>query len=1048
MGRKRAAQNDGTKSNKKPLLILDNENAAKNALVAEFELYVKRRLLDTKPEKLKTELMSKTKVPRGIVASIEQQCNWNAGNFGSKFRSLKNIDVWHEFIRTSFNNLASQVPAEVSSTSEKPSSSTVGVASSSSKPSSLRKEEIRSCHKSLTSILMPLIRNDNDLQSTIFATIKNTMQAVTQYSQDMAALVQASIIKFVTTPEADWYSSVPLPTKAIDLVPSFAWRENTILNDGYLPGLPPPDKPLASKLFDLRHIQHLKSCHYGRCQQSNANNLVWTSLDDDWTPGTISPLVTTSLQAIYNNKLETDLKNLFNGPSFKKMVRYVLRLLLRLHLAPLREQRYHAAKAKAANEKAKKIEAVYQSKQKQLKSKWNGVRNALRRQQWELQKKTEKIKLSDHQRQGYEARIGHLTKVLGSLKEDRERLKREDCDEQAEKDTSSSSKTSSGFAAEEASHNDVPDNEGDDVKEELDEMAVHDDLNSTGYELDEIVTDKSNDDISARRLGTLQGILTRMIYNENVSSLTEDVMKSYTKKLDLSDKESQALKLIYSNIKPFIISVDQPKYCRVNLLFFGNALLRLCGYHQFCMRYAPAVSTGSLYALSIDAAVIYELFGKPLDMKRSQGITSANEARRRKDQVFGCLFDMSAINSICQKNGIEFMHRMDISPANDASMQGQTVKPRQISLYAQRLKQEQSNPVPPSTPHSLDTLMTNIAEKEKERDRLSRTKRDCSNALMKHRQSMKNNDPAAQKFDDVKVERTLKNSLQQATRDVHSVQDGLANLRSTRYTLQKAEEEQAKKGKKKSKDKESPLPPTELKKTTRVEEDPRHTILKIDTNDLLISGTDYGVVTLATTVTHSVSDLEAIKAGQMVRLGKPTLITARDISWKTGQHQFNKKMKHDKAKSPSGQAAQQAETIVAENILSTAFNLETFQDRYDRIREQTPAIRAFYHQPKFERRRRLIAWRTKLVKTKIVHSIALITNEARTSMVCPYCRERIIHPRKLTMGKRKLNLGTSCCANPNCACYKECKNSFGRDTLSATCIALRAYGQLTKDPIF
>ncbi|ORX41679.1 hypothetical protein DM01DRAFT_1379180 [Hesseltinella vesiculosa] len=302
MGRKRAAQNDGTKSNKKPLLILDNENAAKNALVAEFELYVKRRLLDTKPEKLKTELMSKTKVPRGIVASIEQQCNWNAGSFGSKFRSLKNIDVWHEFIRTSFNNLASQVPAEVSSTSEKPSSSTVGVASSSSKPSSLRKEEIRSCHKSLTSILMPLIRNDNDLQSTIFATIKNTMQAVTQYSQDMAALVQASIIKFVTTPEADWYSSVPLPTKAIDLVPSFAWRENTILNDGYLPGL--------LLLINLSQASFLICATSSTsspvttvvCQQSNANNLVWTSLDDDWTPGTISPLVTTSLQAIYNNK--------------------------------------------------------------------------------------------------------------------------------------------------------------------------------------------------------------------------------------------------------------------------------------------------------------------------------------------------------------------------------------------------------------------------------------------------------------------------------------------------------------------------------------------------------------------------------------------------------------------------------------------------------------------------------------------------------------------------------------------------------------------------
>ncbi|ORX47525.1 hypothetical protein DM01DRAFT_1292911, partial [Hesseltinella vesiculosa] len=77
------------------------------------------------------------------------------------------------------------------------------------------------------------------------------------------------------------------------------------------------------------------------------------------------------------------------------------------------------------------------------------------------------------------------------------------------------------------------------------------------------------------------------------------------------------------------------------------------------------------------------------------------------------------------------------------------------------------------------------------------------------------------------------------------------------------------------------------------------------------------------------------------------------------------------------------------------------------------------------------------------HTIVLVTNEARTSMTCPFCRHRIIHPRKAVNGKSKLNLGTSCCANPCCESYQQQKNCFSRDALSCTCIALRCYGQLT-----
>ncbi|ORX47995.1 hypothetical protein DM01DRAFT_1134223 [Hesseltinella vesiculosa] len=68
------------------------------------------------------------------------------------------------------------------------------------------KEEIRSCHKSLTSILAPQVKQDEALKVSVMAKIKNTMLAVTEYSYDMSALLQATIVKHFTHPEADSYT--------------------------------------------------------------------------------------------------------------------------------------------------------------------------------------------------------------------------------------------------------------------------------------------------------------------------------------------------------------------------------------------------------------------------------------------------------------------------------------------------------------------------------------------------------------------------------------------------------------------------------------------------------------------------------------------------------------------------------------------------------------------------------------------------------------------------------------------------------------------------
>ncbi|ORX43343.1 hypothetical protein DM01DRAFT_1350049 [Hesseltinella vesiculosa] len=585
------------------------------------------------------------------------------------------------------------------------------------------------------------------------------------------------------------------------------------------------------------------------------------------------------------------------------MLRYVIRLLLRLHLAPTREQRYHAAKANFSKLKTAKREADKQSKSKQLKGQWNNARNAMRKQQWELNKKDSMNKLSDHQRQKYHARIDYLRGVVDMLKKEREGLKEEDGQRiQLKESTTVPDQSKKGSSQQKV-------NEDAGEQEVLEELAVADHLDATSYELDDAALTLTHGDISARRLGSLQGLLTRIIMTEVTNTLTDDVLTRYSKSLDLSQHECCVLKLLYKHIKPFVIS-ENPSYCRVNFLFWGNHLLRFCGYVDFTMQYCSTVSAGSLYSLSLDAATIFELFSKALGIKRDHAIPSAMEARHHKEQVFSCLFDMPVIHANCKKNGITFIHRVDINAANDVSLQGFTNKPRQTSVYEKRLKQSHGSFQPPPTHHTLDTLKVDITNAKKERDRLAKIKREATNALAKHRQVMKTantaqppmsqlppnplpvgqseqrgvllvhlassshqeDTPTSQKYMNMKAEHSLKRAAQKSTQDAHAVQDQLAEMRTIRFALQK------------------------LQKTGTVEEDSRNVSLTMSTRDLMISGIDCGVVTLATTVAHSVPELQSVNVGHFVKLRKPTKITARDLSWKIGSWQFSKRLKHDKAK--------------------------------------------------------------------------------------------------------------------------------------------------------
>ncbi|ORX52713.1 hypothetical protein DM01DRAFT_1383890, partial [Hesseltinella vesiculosa] len=67
----------------------------------------------------------------------------------------------------------------------------------------------------------------------------------------------------------------------------------------------------------------------------------------------------------------------------------------------------------------------------------------------------------------------------------------------------------------------------------------------------------------------------------------------------------------------------------------------------------------------------------------------------------------------------------------------------------------------------------------------------------------------------------------------------------------------------------------------------------------------------------------------------------------------------------------------------------------------------------------------------------LIVNEDRTSMTSPFCRSRIVQPKK---SNGRTNNGMSMCLNKSCPTVKLGVNTFGRDTLAVTSLTFAVLG--------
>jgi hypothetical protein len=101
----------------------------------------------------------------------------------------------------------------------------------------------------------------------------------------------------------------------------------------------------------------------------------------------------------------------------------------------------------------------------------------------------------------------------------------------------------------------------------------------------------------------------------------------------------------------------------IGVVLLANQVVRIGGYPEFARKIAPSPSIGSLHALPLGPAGLYEAL-----CSSSKGhfdpyvasdtiVSSVPKAHTHADTLFECFFNMEFIHAMCRKHSIVFANR-------------------------------------------------------------------------------------------------------------------------------------------------------------------------------------------------------------------------------------------------------------------------------------------------------------------------------------------------------------------------------------------------------
>ncbi|KAF9352621.1 hypothetical protein BGX26_009601 [Mortierella sp. AD094] len=447
-----------------------------------------------------------------------------------------------------------------------------------------------------------------------------------------------------------------------------------------------------SSLLSQNHLQHLHT-EFLVQRQAKRREAVDQSLavfirqpTDHVLPSSPEGLSHTIVENI--RQYATAVNNLWQGSIFRKSLEYTLRILLRLHLAPKREQQ--------SMERAK-ITA-------RSKSEKSSGKASMTRKQWKFRVKELCDELSDllsgkHNGKNGTRAPNRLNAIVAKLRllQTIEPIAKEfripPLERQLEliANAHSVSNTESPLP----SSNDT----GTQVSVLLDEVAdLDDDISEDENDIDNQPDTEgtSEKEPTRARLRALQAITKMLVESPHVC---EPVNASYVKKCafkndDITPRECEVVAKIVRELRPYVPkrrpNPDGPGMkeslphvaLRAPLVLIANTLLRDAGYYIYTRRMTPKISTGSLHGLALGSTGIYEVFcsREPghFDINDANGsplsdAESAVSPLDNKRAVFGAFFNMKYIEQVCHAHGLKFADRITFVDRFTIKLMGEVI---------------------------------------------------------------------------------------------------------------------------------------------------------------------------------------------------------------------------------------------------------------------------------------------------------------------------------------------------------------------------------------
>ena len=321
----------------------------------------------------------------------------------------------------------------------------------------------------------------------------------------------------------------------------------------------------------------------------------------------------------------TSTTNMWKGDIYSKSLRNVIRILLRIHLAPIRMARYKKIKQRKAREMQIKRE------QKNLNKRRNrtlrlmnelGMAVINNRPTFVVQKISEKLKES------LDTPIRNLDKEIQNESE---------LDELDELD----------IAIYTTNEND------DDGIEEIEE--------------EEVAESEVIQETSAKTIRALLSIVRMLIESGKIHRVVtcDDIQHAAFKGTTFTEKEKLVAAKIVNFIRPFVQQrADDNKFpephilTRAPLVALANAIAIISGFPSL-VRKLSITSKQSNRALHLTASGIYDTFRGQWDIPVGENwITNSYQAGRNKIDVFRAFLNMSRIESIMDSYGLRFTCRL------------------------------------------------------------------------------------------------------------------------------------------------------------------------------------------------------------------------------------------------------------------------------------------------------------------------------------------------------------------------------------------------------